>query len=113
LKMLDNRILKAIENANFAVANKHANTRIDGKTVATFVEDAGSAYQRICDLTARRKAIKHALSLSNAATKVSIAGKEYTVAEAIEMKRSGMELKKSLLCTLEAQLNQARRAVEK
>ena len=51
--------------------------------------------------------------MSNAATKVSIAGKEYTVAEAIEMKRSGMELKKSLLCTLEAQLNQARRAVEK
>ena len=113
LKMLDHRILKAIENANFAVVNKHANTRIDGKTVATFVEDAGSAYQRICDLTARRKAIKHALSLSNAVTKVSIAGKEYTVAEAIEMKRSGMELKKSLLCTLEAQLNQARRAVEK
>ena len=34
LKMLDHRILKAIENANFAVVNKHANTRIDGKTVA-------------------------------------------------------------------------------
>lgn len=113
LKMLDNRVNKAIGNGRFAVANKNTNTKIDGKTIAAFVDDAGSAYQSICDLIARRRAIKNALSLSNAATKVVIAGLEYTVAEAIEMKKSGMELKKNLLNTLEAQLNQAKRMVEK
>lgn len=113
LKMLDNRVNKAIDAARFAATNKNTSVKIDGKTVAVFVDDAGSAYQSICDLIARRRAIKNALSLSNAATKVTIAGKEYTVAEAIEMKKSGMELKKNLLSTLEAQLSLAKRTVEK
>lgn len=47
---------------------------------------ARAALQRIDALIARRRAIKRAIVLSNAATTVSVAGEEMTVAEAIEMK---------------------------
>lgn len=47
---------------------------------------ARASLQRINDLIARRRIIKRKVVLSNAATQVTIAGEEMTVAEAIEMK---------------------------
>ena len=48
------------------------------------------------DLMRRRTAIKRAVVLSNATTKVLVCGGEYTVAEAIEMKNHGLEGKEML-----------------
>lgn len=90
LKTLEGRIAKAVTDNPFVVANKHANAKISGIPVAEYCENMRSNYQKACDLIARRDAIKRAVVLSNATTKVVIAGKEYTVAEAIEMKNHGI-----------------------
>ena len=66
-----------------------------------YCDEIKSAYQRVNDLLGRRDAIKRAVVLSNAVTKVAINGREYTVAEAIEMKNHGIPLMQSLLKKLE------------
>lgn len=97
LKTLDARIENAIRSATYVLAVKHSAEKINGKTVANFKEDMRSGYQKVTDLIARRDAMKRAVVLSNATTKVTIGGKEMTIAEAIEAKNHGMEFKSMLL----------------
>ena len=96
LKTMDDRINKAIYAHPFTMAVKHSAEKINGVTVEEFKENIKSAYQKIQSLIARRDAMKRAVVLSNATTKVNVGGTEYTVAEAIEMKNHGMEYKKNL-----------------
>lgn len=90
LKTLDARIQKSIQQGTFVFANKHSNNKVAGVSIGTYSEEIRAAYQSAKDLIARRDAIKRAVTLSNATVKVTIGGKEYTVAEAIEMKNHGM-----------------------
>lgn len=106
LKILDNRIMNTM-NDNFFFANKHSNTKINGQPIEVVVQHIADTHQSIMDMIKRRQAIKNALSLSNAQTKVTIGGVEYTVAEAIEMKRSGIQLKRSYMNILQRQLTNA------
>lgn len=105
LKVIGNRINKEINSAKFVTTNKHSNTKIDGKSIADYSNNVKSQYQRITDLIKRRTAIKRAVVLSNAITKVAINGTEMTVAEAIEYKNSGIEYKYHLLDTLSTNYN--------
>ena len=66
-----------------------------------------SSYDKATDLIKRREAIKRAVVLSNAVTKVTVADKEYTVAEAIEMKNHGMDFKKLLKQKIKKQYDAA------
>lgn len=91
LKTLDKRVENAIQESEWIVANKHSNTKISGIDLRDYVENIKSRHQRVASLIARAEAIKRAVVNSNAVTKVTIAGKEYTVAEAIEMKNHGIE----------------------
>ncbi len=97
LKTLNSRVYDAIGHATFVAANKHSNQKISGISVAEFCKNMEAGYDKVNDLIRRREAIKRAVVLSNATTKVTIGGKEYTVAEAIEMKNHGVELKQMLL----------------
>ena len=97
LKTIDDRIDKAIRNTTYVLAVKHSAEKINGKTVANFKEDMRSGYQKVTDLIARRDAMKRAVVLSNATTKIKIGENAYTVAEAIEMKNHGMEFRSALL----------------
>lgn len=108
LKMLDTRVDRKINEASFAIGNKKTNKKIGGKTVAEYMADANAAYQSITDLIRRRQAIRSALSKSNAETHVTIAGVDYSVAEAIEMKRSGMSLWSELHQQMMIQYNAAK-----
>ena len=101
LKTLDSRIKKAIEGSVFVFANKHSNSKVSGKTISAYSDEVKSAYQSACDLIARRDAIKRAVTLSNATTKVTIGGQEYTIAEAIEMKNHGIPMQQKLLDKLD------------
>ena len=94
LKTLDARIQKSIQQGTFVFANKHSNNKVAGVSIGTYSEEIRAAYQSAKDLIARRDAIKRAVTLSNATVKVTIGGKEYTVAEAIEMKNQQLLLKK-------------------
>lgn len=96
LKVIDDRITKAINSGVFVTANKHSNEKISGMTVKDFKDGMIAQYQKVKDLIARRDAMKRAVVLSNASTKITVGGKEYTVAEAIEMKNHGMEFKNAL-----------------
>lgn len=97
LKTMDDRINKAIRSTTYVLAVKHSAEKINGKSVTSFKEDMRSGYQKVTDLIARREAMKRAVVLSNATTKVTVGGKEMTVAEAIEQKNHGMEFKNALL----------------
>lgn len=97
LKTMDARITKAIHETPYVIAVKHSAEKINGMTVDNFKDKMRSGYQKATNLIARRDAMKRAVVLSNAATKVKIGDNEYTVAEAIEMKNHGMEFKSDLL----------------
>jgi len=108
LKTLESRIQKGINDCVFVFANKHANIKVSGMSVGEYSNEVKSKYQSVSDLIARRDAIKRAVTLSNATTKVTIGGKEYTVAEAIEMKNHGIPLKQLLLKKLDNDNRKAR-----
>ena len=91
LKMLDKRIRSKITRATFCTTNKHSNSKISGKSIKDYSEGIKAEYESINALIKRRAAIRNALSISNAKTMVTIGGRDYTVAEAIEMKASGVE----------------------
>ena len=97
LKTMDARIEKAIRDTTYVLAVKHSAEKINGMPVANFKEKMRSGYQKVTDLIARRNAMKRAVVLSNANTKVKVGDKEMTVAEAIEQKNHGMEFRSELL----------------
>lgn len=111
LKILDSRINNAISSARFCLANKHSNEKVNGVTVEEYQETMKASYNKASDLIRRREAIKRAVVLSNAKTIVKIGGKEYTVAEAIEMNNHGIDLKLQLKNAMKKQYDSAMAAI--
>lgn len=107
LKIIDDRIYKAIHYGTFVYSCKNNSDKINGVSASDFKKAIESNYQKAKDLINRRNAMKRAVVLSNATTKVTIGDKEYTVAEAIEMKNHGMDGKKDLLQHMTVQYNDA------
>lgn len=108
LKILDSRIDSEIGMATFVVPNKHSNTKIGGVSIEDFCKDATGQFKSIKTLINRRNAIKRAVTNSNATTIVKIGDKEYTVAEAIDMKNIGLTYISKLAQRLSSQLNRAK-----
>jgi len=106
-KILDKKITEAIFGSDFCGAKAHSQSIVNGIDEKKFVENCKSAYQSIKDMIARRDAIKNAISVSNATTKVKIGDKEYTVAAAIEMNRSGSTYQKMLIDAISDNFSQA------
>ena len=111
LKLLDSRITVAITDGVYCVANKNSNEKIAGVTVQEYTETMQGRYDKATDLIKRRNAIKKAVVLSNATTKVNVSGIECTVAEAIEMKNHGIEFDKRLYDALRKSYNQAQKTI--
>lgn len=103
LKVIDDRIDKAISEGVYVIANKHSNEKIQGMTIEQFKEKMKASHQKVADLINRRNALKRAVVLSNATTKIKIGNDEYTVAEAIEMKNHGMEFKTNYMRMITSQ----------
>ena len=112
LKLLDSRILKRISDTGFITCSKKSAKKISGVGKDTYRKLSKSGYDSVIDLIARRNAIKSAIVKSNAITKVTIAGKEMTVAEAIERK-SSISYEHNLLNELTSQLSSARTKLER
>ena len=113
LKIVDDRIISAINGGTYCVANKHSNEKIKGVPVKEYEGVMQGYYDKATDLIKRRNAIKRAVVLSNATTKVSINGIEYTVAEAIEMKNHGVEFDEKMLTALKKQYDKAQAEILK
>lgn len=99
LKLLKSRLESAVHNGQYITLKTKARP-ID---TVEFSRNAQSYYQSYNDLLNRFNKLKGAIVISNATTRVTIASKEYTVAEAIEHKRN-LHLKKQMLTTLQTQL---------
>ena len=112
LKILDDRILKAITACKFVAVKKVASKMVDNKSVDDYKATERANYERVQDLIARREAIKRAVVLSNAITKVTIGGVEYTIAEAIEMKNHGLDGKRKLRDSLSSTIRYVESNVE-
>lgn len=105
LKLLDKRIQKAINECVFIgiyVPRKSAQSELD------IADDIRSTYQSAKALIARRNAIKNAVVLSNATTKVVVGDTSYTVAEAIDMKAHAMEYNRQMLNNMANRLSNVR-----
>lgn len=107
LKLLDSRIEKAIAEGVYCAANKHSNDKIGGVPIDDYIKIMQGGYDRATDLINRQVAIKRAVTLSNATTKVEISGAEYTRAEAIWMKNHGMEFYKTLMNAMQKHYDKA------
>lgn len=112
LKILDDRIIKAIKDCEFVGVKKVASKMVGSVNADDFREAERNKYGRVVDLMKRREAIKRAVVLSNATTKVLVGGVEYTVAEAIEMKNHGLDGKRKLMNGMAYALEMAERKVE-
>lgn len=113
LKVLESRIMKTVGDGTYCVANKHSNEKINGASVEDYKKVMQGAYDKAIDLITRYKAIKKAVTLSNAKTVVKIGEEEYTVAEAIWMKNHGIEFDELLLNELREQYNKAQAKILK
>lgn len=107
LKLLDKRINKAFDCVLWA----DVKTKAHPVDTEKFAKTVKAEYQSFTDLVKRRDAIKRAVVLSNATTRVKIGGWEGTVAEAIEYKVS-IAYKKRLLDEMRSQLFQAKQKYE-
>ena len=113
LKTIDARIEKAIRECTYVLAVKHSAEKINGMTIKNFKEKMSSGYQKGTDLIARRDAIKRAVVLSNAITKVVVGDKEMTICEAIDAKNHSMEFKKTLLTYINSAYVKAQAELER
>ena len=113
LKINDQRIFDEIATATFVRANKHSNEKIAGIPIADYKERMKASHQKITALINRGNAMKRAVVLSNAITKVEIIGRQYTVAEAIDMKNHGLDNLKRLLSAMQQQYRNAQNELEK
>lgn len=113
LKLLNSRILRKIDEAEFIGEAKLSSPNINGKvSKETFKNNAKADFMAISDLIKRRNKIKSAIIASNAVTMVEIAGKKMTVAEAID-KKDAIEYEKSLLQQLSCQYSVAVNEINK
>ena len=103
LKIIDSRINKAISEGIFVTANKHSNAKINGMTIPEVQDFMKSSLDSITSIITRKNAIKRAVDLSNATTKVTINGVDMTVVEAINLKNHGLESKQALVNAMKKQ----------
>lgn len=113
LKIIDSRIFDTIHGGTYCLANKHSNSKIMGVPVPEYMSVMQGYYDKAHDLINRSCAIKRAVTLSNAITKVEIGGTEYTIAEAIWMKNHGVEMDEQLLSELKRQYGSAQSMILK
>ena len=98
LKLLRKRIQNTIQQSTLIVLKK----KRDLLDVPRFTVEAQASYQSYKDLLARYNTIKAAIVQSNARTTVNIADVTYTVADAVERKKT-IVLEKDMLTRMQHQ----------
>ena len=90
LKLTEKKINKTSKELAFAVSYKAGDSRVTarGEDIASYTEKVKAQYQSARALIENYRKLKSAIAQANATTKVTVAGKEYTIAEVIERKNS-------------------------
>lgn len=84
LKLLRKRFERVLSDAEF-ITLKTKTKQLDTEA---FKRSAVGSYQSFKDLLSRYNRIKAAIVVSNATARVTVAGREYSIAEAVERKRA-------------------------
>lgn len=112
LKLLDKRIIKSISDApSFCVPIKNGDKTVGKDSLDEYKKKVEGNLDSTLALIERREQIKAKIMYSNAVTKVKVAGKEMTVAEAIE-KKNNLKYKKLFLDRLKKDLYLANNQIE-
>ena len=98
LKLLRKRFERVLSDAEF-ITLKTKTKQLDADA---FKRSATGSYQSFKDLLTRYNRMKAAIVVSNATAKVTVAGREYSIAEAVERKRS-IETEKECLHLMQQQ----------
>lgn len=112
LKVLNSRISEEIATATFCDVNKHVMRILKGKNLTDARAEMQGSYDKITALINRNNAIKKAVTKANAETYVKIGDEQMTIAEAIYMKQTGIQLMKKLLVTMTSQYTKAKATIE-
>jgi hypothetical protein len=112
LKTLDKRIDRAV-NEKFVELQIGEEAPKGYKELKNFVDDAQANYQSAKALIERRNTIKCSITASNAETEVTIAGKQMTVASAIDRRDTSLQYDKALLVSLRRQLSKVEMEIER
>ena len=107
IKVLNKRVDSTIGEVNLVTTVKKNETKINGKDRAEYEKEMIGSYQKAVDLINQINAIKSAINKYNAETMITVGGKKMTIAEAIYMKKYGIENLESLLEKLRNQFNNA------
>ena len=105
-KTMADEIVRKKSGVSFAAANRKTNTKINGVSVSDVEKNIQAAKDSIQDMSNYFIRLIRAIALSNSTTKVTIGGKEYTITEAIQMKKF-FELQRSYLESLKRDYRQA------
>lgn len=88
LKTLNDRIPKAIQEADFIATDRKSAKKITGLSIEDYEKTIQAGFDKAVSLIERRNRLKDAIVQSNAITEVVVAGESMTVAKAIERKSS-------------------------
>ena len=113
LKVLNSRISEEIATATFCDVNKQVMRTLKGKSLNDARAEMQGSYDKITALINRNNAIKKAVTKANAETYVKIGDEQMTIAEAIYMKQTGIELMRQLLMVMTSQYTKARTTIER
>ena len=102
LKTLNERIAKAIKDADFIVTDRKSAQKIKGLSIEEYEKTIQSGFDKAVSLIERRIHIKDAIVQSNAITEGIVAGETMTVAKAIERKTSIVNEERLLTSMIEA-----------
>ena len=86
---------------------------LKGKSLNDARAEMQGSYDKITALINRNNAIKKAVTKANAETYVKIGDEQMTIAEAIYMKQTGIELMRQLLMVMTSQYTKARTTIER
>lgn len=113
LKLLNDRISKAIGQATFCASAQESAEKVGGLKKPEFEASARASYDQCDGLIRRRNAIKRAIVRSNAVTTIQVGDEQMTVAEAIDQKANGTSYLQQLWVRMDAQWRSAVANVEK
>ena len=112
LKTLSKRIDNAIMMSVPVAVKEHSATVVNGKPVADWIASERGNYQSAMSLINRMVAIKAAINKYNAEKHITVADKDYTIAQAIWLMTHGMAYKQELMDCYTTSLTKANRAIE-
>lgn len=112
LKTLQSRIDKITtkrENSAIGLLKNNQPADITYKSKEDMENTLKANFQSLKDLLNNYIAIKTAIDMSNSATKITVAGKTYTITEALAYKNNIIPIKRNFLYNLKAQLDNTQR----